>query len=206
MITSLELINEESIKLKEEPIDVEEFIPEFNLWMKVKIKNANGSLYHIFCEPSSKNEESRIKFFSLNNFPDCIFFRYDQDENIIDCYICELKKKPSNQLKKLKDQLFSGFIHSKALFSILDINIEQINFKFSVYLIEDNNVEVEYNKLIRRGKKVTPGREATELSDFENWKQNKLIYSKGGYSFNINIDKYKMNKVNEGLYTYEHII
>ncbi|WP_174879920.1 hypothetical protein, partial [Metabacillus niabensis] len=197
---------EESIKLKEDPINVEEFISEFNLWMKVKIKNANGSLYHIFCEPSSKIEESRIKFFSLNNFPDCIFFKYDQEENTIDCYICELKKKPSNQLKKLKNQLFSGFIHCKALFSILDLNIEQINFKFPVYLIEDNNIEVEYNKLNGRPKKVTPGREVTEPTDFENWKQNKLIYSKGGYSYNINIDKYQMNKVSEELYTYEHII
>ncbi|WP_226670298.1 hypothetical protein [Metabacillus litoralis] len=207
MITSLELINEDSIELKEEPIIVEDYIPSFELLMRVNIENENGTLYHVFCEPNAKrNEESRIKFIALNNFPDCIFFKYNEMENIIDCYICELKKKPSNQLTKLKKQLFSGLMHCKALFSILDLDINQINFKFPVYLLEDNNVEVQYNKLVGRPKKVTPGKEVTDPSDYENWKQNRLIFSKGDYSYNIDIDKYQLNKETDKLFTYVHKI
>ncbi|KAA0796443.1 hypothetical protein DN398_26385 [Bacillus sp. JAS102] len=211
MTLALDLIKSEYVELKDEGICIKEDIENEHgkVTMEVTIDKLkeDKDLYHIFCEPGSKkNEESRIKFFLLNKFPDGCFFTYDESTGEIECYICDLKKKPSNQLAKLKEQLFSGLIHCKTLFSLLDIEMEKVKFNFVVYFIVDVNVEVEYNNLRGMPKKVTPGREVTAPSDYENWKQGKSIFSKGSYSHTMNLQKIKLNQISEELYTFEHLI
>nr|WP_309099083.1 hypothetical protein [Fredinandcohnia onubensis] len=166
--------------------------------MRLTITNYNDKeIYQLFCEENAKdNEHSRIKFLEVDRFPDGCFVVFN--DTSIDCYICELKLTPTNKLKQLKEQLFSGYIHCKSLFSIMDIPIDiTINYRFLVFLVNDKNIQVEYNRT--NYKKIIPGEQIVPENDYDLWRRNKAIYRNGGYAFPMKLEKYQMNKAEDSI-------
>ncbi|MCY9230059.1 hypothetical protein [Bacillus inaquosorum] len=210
MLPTLSIFKEEYIK----PIENEHyFIEEINdpshqLTMQMKVINSsNKVVYRAFCEGDSKprakqKEISRLVFIQVQKFPDGIFFILN-DDGSVNCFICELKVTPANKLQQLKEQLFSGYIHCKTLFSILDI--DKINYNFCVLYIHEDNKQNEFNKT-RSGKKVIPGRKIVPDEDYVNWKKGKLLYQEGDYTKEIEIKKMKMAEKMSSFYQYDYVV
>ncbi|MGG4409284.1 hypothetical protein ABER75_11145 [Niallia taxi] len=202
MLQTLGLVKENHIKkivMNEEITEqiIDGSTKQITETMRLIVQNTNyNELYQFFCEDDSKeNEKSRIKYFEVDKFPDGVFMVF-RDDNSVDCFICELKKTPTNKLKQLKEQLFSGYIHSKSILSILLENFAdyQINYHYHVYLINDNSLILEYNQ--KNPKKIIPGKAITPTSDYELWKVNKAVYKKDNYVFEMNLQKITMESEN----------
>lgn len=209
MITTMGLVKENHIKKIDNSIEVVEKIKDetgnlIKLWMKLIVTNkAENEIYQVFCEENAKNREmSRMNFFEVEKFPDGIFVKFNND--IVDLHICELKLTPSNKLKQLKEQLFSGYVHCKSLLAILDIPLDyKINYHFSVFYVNDKSNIAEYNRF--NPKKVTPGEPVINESDYELWKQGKALYQNGDYKFSMDLNKYQMTRLEKTIeYQYIH--
>jgi len=105
---------------------------EPNIYMRVELNHTVGSLYHFFCEESAKKrEQSRIKFLEVDNFPDGILIKFNNDKAEVS--ICELKRTPLNKLTQLSRQLYAGYVHSKLLLKLLDIDESGISYSYKVF-------------------------------------------------------------------------
>ncbi|WP_449603824.1 hypothetical protein [Paenibacillus sp. Marseille-Q9583] len=174
-----------------------------NTIMTVEFSNNSSDydLYHLFCEANSKkNENSRIKFFKVDNFPDGVFVKISGDS--IEVSICELKRTPANKLEQLTRQLFSGFVHSRLLLKMLDCEEEKVTYRYRVFMLNDTVKEAEYNSFSKLGRKITPGTRVVDLNEYQLWGQNKLLFKEQHFSHLINVEKYVLNNTNKQEYQY----
>lgn len=194
------LLKENILKEIDDFCEIKEEIksPRENMIVKVERKSSNA-MYHALNE--TNNEHSRISFLKNDRFPDSIFISVETDGNI-SCHICELKRTPSNKLKELTEQLFSGYMHCKLLMSALHVNPSKINFKYHVFLINERNMEIEYNRLPKRPKKIIPGRRLEKESRYDMWMNNHLTFNDGKFSHRMAIEKHKYYENKESEYYY----
>lgn len=178
--------------------EVKEKIEATDEKMIVKVKNTN-IMYRAFNE--TKEEHSRVHFLKSDRFPDSIFLSIEPDGKI-HCHICELKRTPANKLKELTEQLFSGYMHSKLLLSALHINSSKVVYSYHVFMINERNKEVEYNKLPNRPKKVTPGRRIEKVSRYDTWMNNYLTFVDGTFNHKMYIYKHREYNQKENNYYY----
>ena len=195
MVPNISLVKQEYFRT----VNGSEILEEINEKMKVEITSKSGKLVRFFCEPTANREESRIKFLNVGNFPDGILLRFNEDRSV-EVNICELKRTPSNDLKRLTRQLFAGYIHCKLLLKLLDIEDDVIKYHFNVFMIHDRNTTVEYNDLPSIAKKVVPGEIITSSSNYQLWSNGELKFVEKGYEFNFRIDKHRLILLDESQY------
>lgn len=200
---NISLIKDEFFCAVSDNVKIEETTKEC-LHMVVEVrKEDNSCLHHFFCEQNARNrEQSRIKFFSVDNFPDGIFMKFNSD-NRVEVHICELKKTPINNITRLSRQLLSGYIHSKLILNILDIDDSMIDFNYKIFMIRDRELASEYNQLPGTLKKVTPGQPITDPTDYQLWIDNKVKFEQQDYSRVFKVEKHMLVKDSEsGVYQF----
>ncbi|PWN86090.1 hypothetical protein [Bacillus altitudinis] len=169
--------------------------------MKLDINLVSSiELYKAFCiQKKGNSESSRLAFFLLNNFPDGIFIEKNNDN--YKCHIFELKYTGSGDLKRLTNQLFSGYIHCKTLLTVLNIDPKQISFSFNVVCVRENSKQTQYH-LMGNEKKIVPGEEIViQDSLLNDWVYDRLVYSEGNYSKVLKIKKIILQKKGDSLYS-----
>ncbi|MGG4171621.1 hypothetical protein ABEW20_07530 [Bacillus safensis] len=198
MVSALALIRDDDIKEINKSCNVFENIDDKNVLMNLDIlKKTNLKLYKAFCYQKSKNKESsRLEFFHIKQFPDGIYF--SEKNGIYHCYIIEMKYIGSNDLDKLTKQLFSGYVHCRTLFSVLEIDLKNVSYSFHVVYVNENRKLDEFNKK-SNFKKMIPGKKIHSSSTYENWEKNKLVYTAKNYQKNMDIKKICLsNTVRDG--------
>lgn len=156
-----------------------------------------GNLYQFF---HKQKERSHIPFFDIGNFPDGIFLKFEGD--LVEVYICELKKSPYD-INQISRQLFSGYMHAKVILNMMDYNVKNIEYKYKVILIDDLEIQSEYNKLSNIPKKTIPGKALNEASVYSRWENEEIQFNHEGYIYTMNIEKHFMESINSYEYSYE---
>lgn len=171
--------------------------------MIVNIKNKGTNKVFVAFNEMNR-EQSRIRFLKSDRFPDSIIISIGSDGKIC-CHICELKRTPANGLKRLGEQLFSGYMHCKLLLAALHVDFSKVIYKYHVFKIHERNKLLEYNTLSNRPKKIIPGTKArTEEPDrYAMWLENQLKFTDESFSHNMSINKHKYNCQKDSKYYFD---
>lgn len=170
---------------------IKEYIDDHDEVMKAIIKKkSTGKLYRIF---DTERELSQMHFLSNKKFPDGLFISFNEDQTVT-CYICELKRTPSN-LTHLTLQLFSGYMHCRLLLSALHVDLEKVTFTYHVFMLKDYVLESRYNRIPGISRKVTPGREVIPNEIFVNWERGIVKLEEGDFCFEEEVNKHIMDEM-----------
>lgn len=99
----------------------------------------NSELYLLFREwidskTGKPKEKSRIRFITVDKFPDGCFFLKDTNNKKIKCYICEMKHRPGDKILRIAEQFYSGYVHCKTFFSAIGLD-EEYKIEYQFYIV-----------------------------------------------------------------------
>lgn len=143
----------------------------FRLFEELEIDSGTGK----------PKERSRISFLKVNKFPDGCFYLKDSTNKRINCYICELKHRPGDKIKKISEQFYNGYIHCKTFFSSINLDSEyEINYKFLIVGYIKHYAEYEKQLISNGVTKASPGvkpEDKHKLRAYRNYKKGIIKYA-----------------------------
>lgn len=159
--------------------------------MQVTIETEGKSFFDLFCKKNDKGkriEESKIKYLTLNNFPDGILMEIQREKVVF--HIFELKKTPQNQLLKIGKQFHSASMHIESICANLGIAKSDCDVKYYVgYATDDVHIQKEFNQLSQTGRKILHGVENDSVTRSDKWVNN-IVYNKISHiNFEVDVTK-----------------
>lgn len=125
-------------------------------------ENPDLKLFRLFNDKFNDDgkaiEEGRIKFLSINRFPDGCFLLVDAQNKKIKCYICELKHFACENIKLIAEQFYSGYLHCKVFLDAIDLENEyEISYEYLIVGYGKESARLEKQLLTHRTAKSPPG-------------------------------------------------
>lgn len=198
MISTEDLIimNESEYEIEVEKISIKEIEKNNKAVMEIEVDINTKTIYKVFCKKDQNQQhkdQSKLIFLSFQSFPDGIYLEVNDDSIV--CHIYELKTSPvsSDKLNKISKQFLSAKFHLISLFSILEIDLSKIEFRYNLGYIKGFELKDYYNS--QRNPKVITGQSLILPRHLRDWMDSKLSFNIGKHTFNESFNKLKMDYV-----------
>lgn len=184
---------------------IEEKRPREKFIMTLYIELNPTSNFYKFLSIGYSKENSRVSFFEIDNYPDCIILERTINGHF-KFHIFELKKNPTNgdNLTSISQQFLGGYMHNKFIEPFLENNpsITTFDYLYHVVYTKDNNGHMPLSKR----KKHIPGTPPLKKTvndpsrvqrrlQLQQWSDNKIVYKSEAFGPEFDMEFDSINKI-----------